>query len=250
MEKRLIAIREHTKQFSIVVDCFANSITPPIMYDSNLEHFGFRYMKPTAKHFCIIKAVRAVSGINAAIVLAENGFNQEVCILIRTIVECTSHIEFILAGLNGNILEEPMQKVVDRYFEDFKRNDCSDFKRPKINQEKVHKGISRNLENSGVTGDTGQFPDISTSELMWNVYATYSNYIHARYPEVMDMYGGNPACYHMKGMSDTPKDDESIKILEVFTNSVAITLALMIQKFDMTDAIKNIPELKGWCDNQ
>lgn len=109
MEKRIVAIRKHSKQFCIVVDCFANSVTAPIMYDSNIEHYGFRYLKPTAKHFCIIKAVRAVSGLNAAIILAENGFNQEVCVLVRTIIEYTSHIEFILTGLKDGILEEGKQ---------------------------------------------------------------------------------------------------------------------------------------------
>ncbi len=250
MKIRLAAIRSHTKQFVMVVDVFASSVTPPIMYDSDVQHRGFRYMKPTAKHFCMIKAVRAVSSLNAAVVLAEKGFNQEVCILIRTIVEATSQIEFVMAGLNGDTLAERQQKVVDGFFADFRRNNSDDFKGATIRQQDVHKEISRFLEDTGVTDDEGRFSGVSTNNLMSNVYRNFSNYIHARYPEVMDIYGGDPLHFHMDGMSGTPKDKESLAILECFTDSVGIILALMIQRFDMVDAMKKIPELEGWFDEK
>lgn len=250
MKKELDKLREHTKQFAMVVDCFAASVPAPLWYDSDIQHLGFRYGKPNAKHFCMLKAVRAVSGLNAAIALAEKGFHQEACVLIRTIVDCTAQIEFVLAGLNGDVLAKKQQKVVDNFFDDFRRNGASDYKGSAIRQEDVHAEISRYLEGAGVTGSEGRFKGVSAKNLMSNVYRNFSNYIHARYPEVMDMFGGRPGHFHMNGMSGTPKDNESLALVTSFTNSVSITLSMMIQKFDMIDTIKNIPELAHWVKDE
>lgn len=249
MERELKKIKEHTKQFAMVIDCFAASVPSPFWYDSDIQHLGFRYGKPTAKHFCMLKAVRAISGLNAAITLAEKGFNQEICVLIRTIVDCTAQIEFVLAGLNGDFLDEKQQKVVDNFFEDFRRNDVNDYKVSAIRQEDVHSEISRYLDREGITGTEGRFQRVSAKNLMSNVYRSFSNYIHARYPEIMDMFGGTPGRLHMNGMSSTAKDAESLALITTFTDSVSITLGLMIQKFNMFDEIEKVPELRQWVGN-
>lgn len=246
MEKRLAAIQDKTNQFAIIVDVFASSLNPPIIYDSGIQHWGFRYAKPTAKHFCMLKAARAISGINASVVLAKAGFPQEICVLIRTVIECLSHIEFIIAGIKDEKLEARQQEIVDKFFEDYRRNSSSDFLGPTIRQKEVHDIIDRFFEDVGATGEGGQFASVSLGSLMSNIYRNFSNYVHARYPESMDMYGGAPPYFHMKGMSGTPKDTENLLIIENFTNSVALVLALMIQKFDMKRSLIKVPELAGW----
>ncbi len=246
MKSKFDKISEHIRQFSLIVDCFERSVSPPLYYDSGIQHAGFRYGKPTAKHFCILKAVRAISGLNAAVALAEKGFNQEVCVLIRTIIECNTQIEFVLSGLKEDNLAEKQKEIVDSFFEDFHRNTPDDFKGASIRQEDVHKEINRHMEKEGITGSDGRFKDINIKTLMSGVYRNYSNYIHARYPEIMDMYGGAPPRFHMNGMSGTPKDAESLILIETFTDSVAITLGMMIQKLDMVEVIGNIPQLAHW----
>ena len=36
----------------------------------------------------------------------------------------------------------------------------------------------------------------------------YSGYVHAASPHIMEMYGGNPARFHVRGMHGTPRQDE------------------------------------------
>lgn len=246
MQAQLAGIKDVAEQFRVVVDCFASSVTPPIMYDSGEKHKGFRYMNPTAKHYCTLKAVRAVSALNAAIVLAENGFNQEVCVLIRTILDCTSHIDFVLAGLDNGVLQEKQQKIVEAYFKDFRRNNADDFTGPTTRQENIHEEIGRYLEDVGATGGNPSLSKTPAKTLMSNVYRNFSNYMHARYPEVMDMFGGTPGRFHMTGMSRTPKDGESLAILTTFADSISLTLGHMISKFNMHDEIRSIPQVAHW----
>ncbi len=242
METTLRLFQNKIDQFAAVVDCFADSVEPPHMHSSGPLHQGFRYAKPTAKHFCLIKVARLVSGLNAAMVLAGQGYNQEMCVLMRTVIECTTHIEFVLSGLENGELKPQQQKYLNTFFDDFERNSSDDFKKPSVRQEKVHKEISQYLD--AINGEV--FKGRSSADMMWSVYANFSNYVHARYPEAMDLFGGEPAHFHTKGMLDTPKDNESLEILEMFIHSAGLCLILMIQKFVMKEQISVKPELAGW----
>ena len=38
---------------------------------------------------------------------------------------------------------------------------------------------------------------------MSTLHKAYSGYVHGAYPHIMELYGGNPARFHMAGMRDT-----------------------------------------------
>lgn len=241
---KIYALRKHTELFKSVIDVFLSTMTPPIMYDSGLEHFGFRYMKTSVKHFCVLKAVRSISGLNASIVLAESGYSQEIGVLVRTIIECNTQIEFVLAGLDEDALDDKAQKVLTTFFEDYKRNSSADFKGSQIRQEDVHTKIGQFLDDVLEIESIDQFANTRSKELMSNVYKTFSNYVHARYPEIMDMYGGTPGNFHMSGMPNTPKDLENLLIIEAFRDSVALALRMMVLKLGMSEAVAAHPIAK------
>lgn len=247
MQRRIELLKAESSVLGEVVAIFAASLRDPHYYRSAGSHRGFRYLSPTPKHFCLIKAVRAVSGINAAIALLEKCFVQEICVLMRTIVECTSQVDYILAGLDKGILQSPQKEVVEAYFSDFKRDQVSDFKRLRLRQGDVHKAVGSHLDNTIKSVEGGdQFADVDTSMLMSNVYLTFCNYVHARYPEVMDMYGGTPGRFHVDGMLGTPKDLECVEILTTFMVTVSNTLRGMIYKFDMVATLRGSPRLANW----
>ena len=62
------------------------------------------------------------------------------------------------------------------------------------------------------------------------VYLTYSNYVHAKYPEVMDLYGGKPGHFHLDGMLGTSKDDENLQYIDTFIDTTSTTLRLMVSR--------------------
>ena len=233
-------IKDHINQFEKIVSIFADSVDPPLMYESGIRHRGFRYTNPTPKHFCVIKVVRAVSGLNAALILAENGFNQEMCVMVRTIIDCLTQIDYVLSGFNDGILADRQQKLVKYFFDDFRRNSSDDFGKVTVRQVQIHEEIEKFFKKKGVA------VDFSIGDKLSTVYRVYSNYVHARYPEVMDMYGGYDGRFYLRGMKGTPKDQESFEIILTFTDSVALTLAKMINEFDMADAIRDEPTLSHW----
>ncbi len=205
------------------------------MYDSGQAHFGFRYAKPDHRHFCLLKSIRAVSALNAAILLAQQGYCQEIGVLIRTIVECTSHIKYVVSDpAKPDAIDADVERYVTEYFSDFARNSSSDFRRPRIKQNAVHQAIGAELKRSNSKNDAeGRFAGVEPSELFSNIYLTYSNYVHARYPEVMDMYGGVPGHFHLRGMRGTPKDIESLETLDAFVTQVSQTLKLLVLKLNL-----------------
>ena len=55
-----------------VVEILSGLLAPPKLFVSEVVR-GFRYENPDVRHFCLLKAVRAVSALNAAIELCAKG---------------------------------------------------------------------------------------------------------------------------------------------------------------------------------
>jgi hypothetical protein len=224
-EVQLKGLKARIAPMERLVTVLADSIPKSLFYHSGQEHYGFRYAKPGVLHFCILKAVRSVSALNAMIALARGGYAQEIGVLVRTLVECTTHIEFVLDVLGDDgVLRSDVDKYVKDYFADYARNTSADFKRAQVKQGIVHKHLGETLdiaaEQNGFT--EGRKP---AEAVYSDIYLTYSNYVHAKYPEAMDMYGGTPVRFHLDGMRGTPKDDENFAIIDTFIDTTAIALS-------------------------
>lgn len=194
-----------------------------------------------------MKAVRAVSGRNACVRLFGGGFSQEIAVIIRTIIECTTHIEFVLSGMKGDQLGSEQAKYIGKFFSDFKRNEVADFEKPRIRQGDVHKAVgSRTDELVRRIDRSSTFENVESATLMSNVYLTYSNYVHCRYPETMDLFGGVPGNFHLCGMRGTPKDEENLQQIEAFVVTVPNALRLLVLHLGMRDEILRHPTLSEW----
>jgi len=141
---QLQGIRSRVDPLEKLVDALAEQLPAPLRYDSGKEHHGFRYGRPDVRHFCLLKAVRAVSAINAAIELARCGYAQEIAVLIRTVIECTTHIEFVLSGRVGVISPDP---AAERYVQDYFADYARDFKRAQVKQLSVHRQLGAEVDN-------------------------------------------------------------------------------------------------------
>ncbi len=230
-----------------VIELLANSLEEPIHYYSGLEHHGFRFAQPGPKHFCLLKAVRSVSALHAILTLLKAGFTQEISVLIRTVIECTTHLEYVLAGYDGKQMHEPQRGYVEEYFADFRRNEVSDFLKPRVRQQKVHKTIGALLDHHVPRSEReGKLKDVAASELMSDGYLSYSNFVHSRYPEVMDLYGGEPGRFHLRGMRGTPKDCENLETVSGFVVAVSNALRYMVLGFGLRGELKRYPKLTSW----
>jgi hypothetical protein len=118
-ESWIATLKARVDPLARLVHEFAASLSKPLRYHSGQEHHGYRYAKPGVEHFCLLKAARVVSSLNAMIALARQGYTQEIYVLLRIMVEFTTHIEYVLESRDdaGN-LEPKVQKYVDDFFAD------------------------------------------------------------------------------------------------------------------------------------
>lgn len=243
---QLETLRCRVEPLEKLLHALAEQLPPPLWYHSGKEHFGFRYGKPDERHFCLLKAVRAVSALNAAIELAGRGYAQEILVLMRTIFEYTSHIEFVLSAPDRTgRLTPAAAKYVQEFFDDYARNDMEDFKRIGINQRTVHKQLGAELDNLAHEG--GHDPaKVKAEDLYAHIYLTCCNYVHGKYPEIMDLYGGKPGHFHLRGMSGTPKDAENLEFIEMAVGTVANALAQMVSRLRLHGLVDSDPLLSTW----
>src|SRR5260370_35323017 len=90
-ESALQDLEEKLDPLERVIRLFTASLGEPTLRKSDDER-GFRYEAPDVQHFCLLKAVRALSALNAAIQLDRKGYTQEIPVLMRTMIDCTTHI--------------------------------------------------------------------------------------------------------------------------------------------------------------
>jgi hypothetical protein len=241
LEARLRALQARAEPLQSLVHAFASTLTPPIVYHSGDQHYGFRYMKPDVRHFCLLKIVRAISAFNAAAELAKAGYTQEIAVLIRTMIECTTHIEYVLSGVDTNNGPQPAAvKYIEEYFSDYARSSGGNFKRVGVPQKKVHEAVGAVLDGAAPN------PAIETERLLSNVYVTFSNYVHAKYPEAMDMYGGVPARFHVCGMAGSPKDDENMETLETFETTLHQSAVRIVLSLNLRSVVERDQSLALW----
>lgn len=246
-EAQLLTMRSRIEPLERLISVVTDSLTPPIFYHSGQEHYGFRFMgKPGVRHFCLLKAVRVVSALNAMIALARGGYAQEIAVLTRTIVEYTTHIQFVLEELNeSGALSPNAGKYVQDFFSDFARNSSMDFKRAQVRQSTVHKRLAAALDNVAELRESAKQVQ-STEKLYSDIYLNFSNYVHAKYPEIMDLYGGTPGRFHVNGMRGTSKDEENLQTIDAAIEDASTTCRLMVNRLGLHQVVNPDAALATW----
>lgn len=224
------------------VDLFAAQFEPPKFFRKELEQ-GFRFTSPNYQHFCLLRSCRIVSALNASIELARAGYPQEIGVLLRTMIEYCSQVDFILLNRDdqGNVVGKA-KSFVESYFDDVDRASDAERKRIKLNQQDVHKSIGSQLDYFNKKEPGARL----AHQLLSRVYLIFSNYVHGRYPETMDLFGGRPGRFHLRGMSGTPKDAENIEILKTLTDTASNCFAGLVQGLKMQSLIEADWALNAW----
>lgn len=176
------------------------SITPPQMV-SIRNSFVFRYANKGILEAIIQKLARSISGLNAVSVLLRTGFVQEVGILFRTLDEIHEDIIFLATAETNDARTDRHEKYLEAFYADpvFSRPDGSmDMAKPDLVPRRKIRAHTMSVLGEGV--NTSQA--LAASEA---VGTAYSGYVHANSESIMDMYGGDPACFHVDGMLNTPR---------------------------------------------
>jgi hypothetical protein len=228
-----------------VIEIFSGLLPAPSLYDTGQER-GFRYENPDVRHFCLLKAVRVASALNAALELARTGYTQELAALMRILSECTKHIEFVLDIDDGEEHRSNVARYLHEFFEDIRRDPEAEIKgvliREKIVNEQLGKTLDRIATQHGETENR-----VPAARLFYRSSRAFMFYVHARYPESMDLYGGRPGRFHLRGMRGTPKDRENLEVLDTFMTTAHTTFVIMVQGIpDLREVVLLNQVLRRW----
>ncbi|MDR6207226.1 MULTISPECIES: hypothetical protein [Paraburkholderia] len=160
---------------------------------------GFRYSDKGAAQAIVQKMARVVCSLRAARLLLAHGFIGEQAAMHRMIDEAEEDISFLSLGMVYG--ETDLHR---KFLEDFYQEEFEDPTRPV--QTRIKRG---NTPRARIHAYLAQNPaaglDPSTAcATMQTIHKAYSGYIHGASPHLMEMYGGEPARFHMAGMRRSP----------------------------------------------
>lgn len=165
------------------------------------ESFVFRHVEKTPRQAIVQKLARMVSTLRAAYLLLNHGFVQEQGTLERVLDEIQEDVCFLGYGIIFGDLNDSLHKTyLDAFFQeefDFENPMNPTQRRPMVPRKKVRAYVARkDQEAAGLEPTEG----VCLSRILSK---TYSGYVHAASPQIMDMYGGSSPRFHMKGMRGT-----------------------------------------------
>jgi hypothetical protein len=235
-------LRNRVEPLERFVHLFSAQFGLPHLFAS-VDERGFRFRNPDYRHFCLLRACRIVSALNASIELARSGHVQEIGVILRTVIEYSSQVEYVLINRNeqGEVTGKAAAFVASFFDDNRRTGQHVDRKRFKLNQKDVHDAIGANLDEFNSTARAR-----TTSDLMSHMYIVFSNYVHGRYPETMDLYGGMPGRFHLNGMKNTPKDNENIEIIDTLITTASNCLIQIAQNLRLRSLLASDPLISTW----
>lgn len=194
---------EHYKQtlknMEATLHALASRVPPP-QRTSYKDSFVFRYVEKSVHQALVQKLARLVSGLHAAHLLWSGGFVQEQAALQRILDEIAEDISFLSFSAIYGDSNELHKTYLDAFFqEEFDPNDvvASSKERAMVSRKKIRAYIDRVA--SGPKGSSKHLDAARTVSKM------FSGYVHAASPQIMDMYGGDPPHFHVRGLRGTKR---------------------------------------------
>jgi len=190
-----------------------------------------------------------VSDLNAALQLTVSGFPQQVGVLHRTVHEFCNQIEGVIVQMekDGHISGE-LAAFIAHYFEDAQRGGRPSKQKP-LSQKYLNELIGAPLDEQSRRDRTDDAGRKSAAEMHQNIGFVFSNYVHGRYPETMDLYGGAPGRFHVHGMKGTPKDEENLVLVDSLITTASLCFVRLVQGLNLRHLLAHDPMLTDWLRN-
>lgn len=179
---------------------FMRRVPPPRAVEHR-DTFVYRFVELLPLQAVVQKLARTISGLYSARLLCEYGLFQEQAAIHRVLDEIHEDIAFLcLAIIDGKLTNRHEQYLSDFFSEEFDpvSREISPAKRGMIPRDKVRAYIA-NHESSG--SDPSR-----TVRLHTTISKTYSGFVHAASPHIMDMFDGKK--FMVRGMNGTVRESE------------------------------------------
>ena len=160
-------------------------------------------------------------------------------------IECTTQIEYVLVGtLTAGQATPEAIRYVSEYFADSERGTGTPAKKAKVPQATVHRAIVGDT-NLLLEMLTGELPDSDLLKMLFKSYEQLSNFVHARYPEIMNMFVERPDLELYGSNADWRKDDLA-GIIDIYLVTTANALKMMILSLKLRHLLDGDPLLRPW----
>jgi hypothetical protein len=137
------------------------------------------------------------------------------------------------------------QRYVADFFADCWRDPALGIKKAQVPQGTVHQAVGTTLDK--LVQHYGDGEDRAPAvKLLSNVYRAYSNVVHGKYPEIMELFGGRQGHFHLRGMRSTPKEIEVAETVETFIVTVINMCGTIIQRLKLEGLVGSDPVLAKW----
>ena len=212
---------------------------PPPQRVPYKDSFVFRHVEKSLHQALVQKLARFVSSLHATRLLMEHGFVQEQASLQRMLDEIREDIEFLAFSVIFNTATPRHQEYLDAFFqEEFDADSAlaSTQKRPMVSRKKIRAYIA---QMEGASMDPGR-----GVELARTLSKTYSGYVHAASPHIMDMYWGVPPKFHVCGMQGTVRHHEHRADLWNYFYRGIIAFCFAVEAFDDHALFETICDFK------
>jgi hypothetical protein len=200
MSSDLLARTLH--QMGVAVSELAKLVPAPVRVKF-LDSFVYRHVERSPQQAIVQKLTRLPSGLGAARLLMSKGYFQEQGTLQRVVDEIAEDIVFLAGPLIAGP-DTPLHKeYLDAFFEedfDFTTGKPTAQDRPMVRRKKIRAYVANaNGANSNPSGHI---------EAARTLSKTYSGFVHAASPHIMDTFGGSPPQFHVHGMLGTDRERE------------------------------------------
>lgn len=164
----------------------------------------FRCVEQTLEQAIVQKLARVITSLRGIVVLLRSGLYQEVAVLFRVLDELSEDVIFLCRPLlDGNLSDLHKEYLTSFYqeeFDDLTNPLASSQKRATISRRRIQAAIAA-IAESPVNPSDAQLLHRTISQ-------AYSGFVHAASVHVMDMCGGDPPRFHLKGMLGTPRQQQ------------------------------------------
>ncbi len=189
----------------MALDRLTKRVPPPKWTRLFGERFAFRYVERTAQQAIIQKLARIITGLRAAHLLLKNGLVQEEAVIHRVLGDLIEDVLFLSYGILKNDVNGDLHKT---YLKDFYQEDFADPNNPLRTIQKRSPVPRRKIQAYLARAD----PRIGNPSLNQDVFRTihqaFSGFVHAASVHILEIYGGNPPRFHVRGMLGTPRMPE------------------------------------------
>ena len=190
------------RDMEMALDRLAKRVPSPERIRLFGDRFAFRYVERTAQQAIIQKLARIITGLRAALLLLRHGLVQEEAVIHRVLGDLIEDALFLSYGILKNDLKE---KLHESYLTDFYQEEFANPENPLDSTQKRSPVPRKKIQAYLARADLSIGNPSHNQEAFRTIQQVFSGFVHAASVQILDMYGGNPPHFHVRGMLGTPR---------------------------------------------